>query len=606
MYKYKYNKYIIKFTNLMHTGGGNIGCCSSECGRNPKQITIIDTNKINLICCDLCLKTNGEYHTKKCNDYLSDDICNCGRILPCGITLNKDDKINFCCDSCETGINKHSGECDARNIKFSQSLSLQKDIPEELSQSNQNEKNKHSEQNEQNIQNPPLKKVLGEINAKMKNDLKGALNDIESIIKSYKIDKLEQVISRFLYETLNSKESKIDGFNFFNKYFLGLKFPITEQIAVNGLKLMNLVDVPLPIFFEFIERLSKNVKFERRIISESLKYCQKNKLKDNAIALIRFGIVNNVIFTKEEFGIMLSIFCDSKNTKEIIEILNYMKTQDYKDINFSPIPSFVEELLCSIYDCKKTEINPYYTENTKHKIKFSEKKTYETKHQQTLSMCGINLPKFYFTNQEKNRLINAMINKLGSFSKKIDEQTENKHIDYVIDGANVGYQFEDGGKNKYMSFKKINMIATKLIGNIIIFLHSAHLNKVRRPKKQATNIDSENSTILESWLSSPNITLIETPYNENDDYSWIYTTLKHNAMLVSKDNMNDHYDKIFKNIVSAKFRLWQSLHQIYHETLAGDVVELSLPPICLKKIQLVVNKWFFPLENNQWLCVNIE
>jgi hypothetical protein len=587
--------------NLMQTGGGSIGCCSSECGRNPKQITISENNMIKLICCDLCFKTNGEHHTKKCNDFLSDDICKCGRVVSCGINLNRDDKFNFCCESCESGNDAHNRECDTRNINFTKSL--QKNIPEDLQQ---NEKDKQNEQKEQDNKNPPLKKVLGEINAKMKNNLKGALDDIEKIIKSYKIDKLEQVISRVLYEALNSKDNKIDGFNFFNKYFLELKFPVTEQIAVNGLKLMNLFDIPLPIFLEFIERLSKNVRFERRIISEILRYCQKNKLKDIALNSIRFGIVNNVIFTKEEFSIMLGIFGDAKNKKEINEILNYMKTQDYKDINFTPISQLSEQLLCSIFKCEKIDVNPNYTENTKQKIKISEKNSFEIKHQKILNLCNTELLKFNFTKEEKNRIIKAMISKLGKFSKIIDEQTEDKHIDYVIDGANVGYQFENGGKTQIMTFKKINMIASKLNGNIVIFLHRKHLDKVRRPKQQATNIDIENNNILQSWLSNPNITLIDTPYNENDDYSWIYATLKHEAMLVSNDNMNDHYDKIFKEIVSAKFRLWQSLHQINHETLAGDVVELSLPPVCLKKIQNIGNKWFFPLDNNKWLCVDIE
>lgn len=603
MYKYKYNKYNIKFMSLEQIGGMNEGCCSVNCGRNPKQIEVEKKNKlIKLMCCDLCLNSKGQHHTKKCNDYLRDDICNCGRIHQCGIIFNKGTKFEFCCEACELGNNNHTNECDKRQIEFAESL--KKNSLEDL-QKNQEEKldTPKKEENQQ-----PLKKILGEINAKMRNNLKESINDIEKIIKSYKMDKLEQIIARVLYESLNSKDNKMDGFNFFNKYFLELKFPITEQIAVNGLKLMNFIDIPLPVMLEFLERLSKEVKLERRLIAEFLKYCDKNKLKDYALVLIRFGIVNNVIFTKEDFGIMFSIFINTEsiNKDEIMEILNYMKAQDYKDPNFDQISQLNVQLLCSIFNCKIVNVIPYYTENTKQKIQNLEKKFFETKHQKTLNICNTNLPKFNFTTGEKNRIIKAITSKLGKFTQTIDEKIGNINVDYVVDGANVGYHFDNNGQTKIMMFKKINMIVSKLVGNIIIFLHSAHLNKIRRTKKQTSNIDIENNNILQSWISTPNIILIETPYNENDDYSWIYTTLKHEAMLISKDNMNDHYDKIFKHIVPVKFRLWQSLHQIYHETLTGDVVELLLPPICLKKIQNVGLKWIFPLNNNEWLCTDID
>lgn len=620
MFRYKYNKYNTKIEALLFSkmmkilnktnqigGGKSFGCCEMNCERNPRQIKFGENKRIQMICCDLCLSSEGKNHTKKCLDLLSDDICNCGRVVLCGIDLTKGDKNKVCCELCETGT--HTKECDLRQQNFTKELqnNEHKTFPLDADEKQQNSQNSGKEQ-------PPIKKVLGEINAKMKQKLDEAISDLDKIMMSYKTDKLEQIISRALFESVNNPDKKMAmiGFNFFNKYFLQIKLPITEQIAVNGLKLMAIVNVPVQLMLEFIENLSSEIKIGRRLYSEIFRYCQNNKLGDIALGLLRFAIINKIIFTKEDVGFILGSIVGSieetneiskeKYKNEIVEIINYIMTQDYFEEDTTVISPLGERSICSIFECKKSILHPYFTQNTIQKIKQNENTILEKKHLIECKLCSKSLNRYNFNKTEKKIILDSVIKKLGDFVQIIDDKLKDINIDYVIDGANVGYQFEEQGKKVTMKFRKINMIVQKLNGNIAIFLHQQHIDKA---KKRKTTDGIENMIILESWQKMTNVKLVITPYNENDDFSWIYTTIKYEAMLISNDNMNDHYDKIFKSVWPIKFRLWQKLHQINHQMQSGDVMELSLPPVCLRKIQKVENTYFFPLEGNEWLCVDV-
>ena len=99
--------------------------------------------------------------------------------------------------------------------------------------------------------------------------------------------------------------------------------------------------------------------------------------------------------------------------------------------------------------------------------------------------------------------------KFIEFTKMVEQRPEFLDIDFIIDGANVGYfdQRPDlGGK---LNYRNIDQVCKKLSGKKLIFLHQMH---------------DINNSFVKSWKQRGIVYF--TPGGMNDDWFWLY--LVHN------------------------------------------------------------------------------
>ncbi|CAI8600447.1 unnamed protein product [Vicia faba] len=178
-----------------------------------------------------------------------------------------------------------------------------------------------------------------------------------------------------------------------------------------------------------------------------------------------------------------------------------------------------------------------------------------------------------------------------------------KHDGYeaIVDGANVGlYQqnFAEGG----FSIQQLDDVVKELYNQSggkwpLVILHN------KRVRGLMENPSSRK--LVEEWMK--NGVLYTTPNGSNDDWYWLYATVKLRCLLVTNDEMRDH---IFELLGSNFFNQWKERHQVHYTFIKGKL-KLQMPPSYSLVIQeSEKGSWHVPLglgtsneSSKPWLCV---
>ncbi|KAL5583188.1 hypothetical protein UlMin_015630 [Ulmus minor] len=186
----------------------------------------------------------------------------------------------------------------------------------------------------------------------------------------------------------------------------------------------------------------------------------------------------------------------------------------------------------------------------------------------------------------------------SEFQNWVDE-----HADYeaIVDGANVGlYQqnFADGG----FSVSQLDAVVKELYsrnGNKwpLVVLHN------KRFRALVENPSHRN--LVEEWMDKG--ILYTTPSGSNDDWYWLYATVKLKCLLVTNDEMRDH---IFELLGSSFFLKWKERHQVKYTFVKGSLM-LQMPPLYSSVIQeSEKGTWHVPVAGDSseesertWLCI---
>ncbi|XP_058729342.1 proteinaceous RNase P 2-like isoform X1 [Vicia villosa] len=193
------------------------------------------------------------------------------------------------------------------------------------------------------------------------------------------------------------------------------------------------------------------------------------------------------------------------------------------------------------------------------------------------------------------REVKANFSEFQSWLEKHD------HYEAIVDGANVGlYQqnFAEGG----FSIQQLDDVVKELYNQSggkwpLVVLH----NKRVRGLMENPSIRK----LVEEWMK--NDVLYTTPNGSNDDWYWLYATVKLGCLLVTNDEMRDH---IFELLGSNFFNQWKERHQVHYTFVKGKL-KLQMPPSYSLVIQeSEKGSWHVPLalgtsdeSSKPWLCI---
>ncbi|KAK9061090.1 hypothetical protein SSX86_018270 [Deinandra increscens subsp. villosa] len=190
--------------------------------------------------------------------------------------------------------------------------------------------------------------------------------------------------------------------------------------------------------------------------------------------------------------------------------------------------------------------------------------------------------------------------KRSNFTQFQNWLEEHNDFEAIVDGANIGlYQqnFAEGG----FSVSQLEAVVKELYKRSnkwpLVILHEKRIH--------ALLANPCNRGLLQEWID--NGILYGTPVGSNDDWYWIYASVKLKCMLVTNDEMRDH---IFELLGRSFFPRWKERHQV-HYTFPKGQPKLEMPP----SYSLVIQEsergaWHVPLtgEYNDetlrtWLCI---
>lgn len=579
-YKYKYNKYLLKMKKLdIQQGGGSQGCCINSCGRNANQFKVIAEDIVNSICCNLC---EIGIHTFECNERQRAEtlcICGCNRFVECGIDMRSGRKFLHCCNACETThMTTHTPECETKYTRIThelthpyQTVSALPILPK-LKSGKPLDKSQIGEFNETfRTNNMPVGIII----------LRNRLAELDGVNES-----VRGFVVRVLHNCSQigqTDENIRAGIDFFTELFLAKNiFLIDEAVASIGLRLMMLGNMPKDYILRFTEKIFGEIEITRRVFTSLFALCAERKDTIFTMELLRLGIIKNIIFTNEDYEYILDcINVENPNKKLIaLEIITYMESQDYLEVDgIKPITPKTVQILHNIF------------ENTANPIVDILGSTC------LCPKCKIQLKQFNLDTTEKQNILDFMEQSQSPQFRQMIDYIKANPANFIIDGANVGYQEKIIAKKPVMiiNYHKIDMILKKITGDVkvIIFLHNRHQK----------NLTPQDKQMIDKWTRG-GVKLCWTPFNMNDDISWMYATLYNDCLLISNDEMRDHYVNIYSKVSPVNFKLWKELHQISHGFSTGDIVTLGFPPRCLSRIQHTGNIWHFPLGRNKWMCLD--
>lgn len=175
--------------------------------------------------------------------------------------------------------------------------------------------------------------------------------------------------------------------------------------------------------------------------------------------------------------------------------------------------------------------------------------------------------------------------KFTSFIKFLENRlyiTEN--VDYIIDGANVGYYEQRPDLGGRLSYKNIDILVNQLQGKKLIFLHSNH---------------DRNNIYVKKWKARNMVYF--TPRGMNDDWFWLYFAIHSlKSKIISNDKICDHYYKCFH---SKSFMKWRDLTMITFKFSQNRFILKDCKPYRMET-QYSQLKWHIPLQNKKWLCID--
>lgn len=133
----------------------------------------------------------------------------------------------------------------------------------------------------------------------------------------------------------------------------------------------------------------------------------------------------------------------------------------------------------------------------------------------------------------------------------------------VLDGANIGYyKMNYAGAPAHLDYFQLHTVVMYLlsIGHYpLVILHARHTFNNNLPAYN-TDIGRKIRNLLKFWKAQ-NILYI-TPSGSNDDWYWLYASVKLNLQVITNDEMRDH---LFKMLNLRYFTQWKERHQIHFE-----------------------------------------
>ncbi|KAH1130629.1 hypothetical protein J1N35_002007 [Gossypium stocksii] len=189
----------------------------------------------------------------------------------------------------------------------------------------------------------------------------------------------------------------------------------------------------------------------------------------------------------------------------------------------------------------------------------------------------------------------------ANFREFQDWLEKNAGYEAIMDGANIGlYQqnFAEGGFSVLQLDAVIKEMYTRS-GNKwpLVILHNKRVRALLE--------NPAHRKLVEEWMA--NGVLYTTPHGSNDDWYWLYATVKLRCLLVTNDEMRDH---IFELLGSSFFLKWKERHQVRYTFLKG-ALKLQMPPAYSIVIQeSEKGSWHVPVvcesdeeSSRSWLCI---
>ena len=173
-------------------------------------------------------------------------------------------------------------------------------------------------------------------------------------------------------------------------------------------------------------------------------------------------------------------------------------------------------------------------------------------------------------------------------------------MDYIIDGANVGYFGRRPPKDK-LSFQQIDRVIHALMSEpssygkkVLLILHQRHFKR----------LSNSQYRIVDAWKRDR--ILYQTPHRMNDDWFWLYAAVYSSQfvrqpLVITNDQMRDHH---FQMLSQRCFLKWRERHVVRFGF--SNLYDFRVPPTFWfplpysTQIQDSASSWHFPVsQRNQ-------
>ena len=343
----------------------------------------------------------------------------------------------------------------------------------------------------------------------------------------------------------------------------------------------------------------------------TIRLCVKLNNTEKIYHLLNIMKTEDIQIKKRTIIPLIHLFVETKNTElmetiypllfngitlddnDYILLLSFFGENQYVD-KYETIFKLMIEQLDIISNELASIISFYYTFRVSN----------STIHNHICKKCNTSLLRDKLSSYDTKCILDIICNNFAEKNKYFLEFIDSIHnnprgfnVDYILDGANIGFfqqRPDKGGKLSYTNIDKIvNQLKHK--GKIMIFLHEKHLN--------LKYVSDHNRRLIAKW-ENDNM-LYKTKRGLNDDWYWLYLGIYlEKVHIVSNDKMTDHYYQCFHD---KSFKRWRDMSQIEFNFTKTKVM---LSDIKLATNGAVLNdfKIHIPYHSNtkkvEWLCVD--
>ena len=171
-------------------------------------------------------------------------------------------------------------------------------------------------------------------------------------------------------------------------------------------------------------------------------------------------------------------------------------------------------------------------------------------------------------------------------------------VDYIIDGANVGF-FGRRPPKERLSFEQIDRAVRAVTSGasssgkrVLLILHQRHFKR----------LSERQHRLVEAWKR--NRILYQTPHRMNDDWFWLYAAVYsskyvHQPLVITNDQMRDHH---FQMLSQRCFLKWRERHVVRFGF--SNLYDYRVPPTFWfplpysTQIQGSGTSWHFPVRES--------
>ena len=318
--------------------------------------------------------------------------------------------------------------------------------------------------------------------------------------------------------------------------------------------------------------------------TQKVKYLLERSLNLNILKKRSIVYIIDNLVKLDDDNLDLALYCYHLSKKFVLDCLHYSKLIHYfKLFNKNEIIddiyiSIIQHVKIITLDMAELLLQDNRLNTT---IVSIHKKGY-------CSHCNKTLYNPKISDRDKKVLLNAIKKNSNSieFESFINTYIDSRpNIDYVLDGANIGYYNQRPDKGNELSYSNIDKIVQHLLSKgkrLLIFLHERHF---------------KNNSYIIKWIRM-NI-LFKTPRGHNDDWFWLYYSIYYNnCKVITNDLLTDHY---YQCLHSDAFRVWRKLTCVQFQ-ITDRKLKLIEPPNYIN--ELYKNHIPFKTSHNiQWLCI---